>query len=136
MREYDLVPDKVSMVIIVNTCANFGAIHKSKLSNELIRTQYRSPDMILGTAMIDIYEKCGSIDTTRQVFDEMPQRNVITWSTMISAYGYQGKDRRAVELFTNMCKNKIIPNKITFLPLLYACSHSSLINEDDRFYRL
>ncbi|CAI9297851.1 unnamed protein product [Lactuca saligna] len=129
MRESGLVPDKVSMVTIVNACAKLGAMHKAKLIHDLIRTQYRSPDVILGTAMIDMYAKCGSIDTARQVFDEMPQRNVITWSTMISAYGYHGQGQKALELFPIMCKNKITPNKITFLSLLYACSHSGLVKD-------
>ena len=52
--------------------------------------------MILGTAMIDMYAKCGSIDTTHQVLDEMPQRNIIKWSTMISAYEYHGQGKKAL----------------------------------------
>ena len=46
--------------------------------------------MILGT----VNAKCGSIDTTHQVLDEMPQRNIIKWSTMISAYEYHGQGKR------------------------------------------
>ncbi|KAI3514251.1 hypothetical protein L1887_12570 [Cichorium endivia] len=129
MRESGLVPDMVSMVTIVNACAKLGAMHKAKLIHDLIRTQYRSLDVILGTAIIDMYAKCGSIDSARQVFDEMPRRNVITWSTMISAYGYHGEGEKALELFPIMCKNKITPNKITFLSLLYACSHSGLVKD-------
>ncbi|KAL4571600.1 hypothetical protein LXL04_018363 [Taraxacum kok-saghyz] len=136
MRESGLLPDKVCMVTIVNACAKLGAMHKAKLIHKLIQTQYHSVDMILGTAMIDMYAKCGSIETARQVFDEMPQRNVITWSTMISAYGYHGQAQKALEIFHIMSKNKITPNKITFLSLLYACSHSGLVNEALQIFSL
>ncbi|GFY93400.1 pentatricopeptide repeat (PPR) superfamily protein [Actinidia rufa] len=129
MREEDVVPDKVAMVTIVNACAKMGAMHKAKLVHEYIGRMDFSLDVILGTAMIDMYAKCGSLDSSREIFDRMREKNVITWSAMIAAYGYHGKGREALDLFPSMLTSGILPNRITFVSLLYACSHAGLVDE-------
>ncbi|XP_024968408.1 pentatricopeptide repeat-containing protein At2g03880, mitochondrial-like [Cynara cardunculus var. scolymus] len=129
MQEVGIVPDKISMVTVVNACAKLGAMHKAKHVHDLIRRQYRSLDVILGTAMIDMYAKCGNLESAREIFNGMKEKNVISWSTMIAAYGYHGKGQKALELFPMMSKTGITPNKITFVSLLYACSHSGLVEE-------
>ncbi|KAL8191679.1 hypothetical protein R6Q57_028410 [Mikania cordata] len=136
MQECGIVPDKISMVTVVNACAKLGAMNKAKSINDLIQKQYHSLDVILGTAMIDMYAKCGSIDAARDIFEKMREKNVITWSTMIAAYGYHGQGRKALDLFPLMSKNRIKPNKVTFVSLLYACSHSGLVQEGLKIFSL
>ncbi|RYR71376.1 hypothetical protein Ahy_A02g005638 [Arachis hypogaea] len=91
MREEGLVPDKVAMVTVVNACAKLGAMHRAKFVNEYILRNSFSLDVVLGTAMIDMFAKCGSVESAREVFDRMKERNVMTWSAMIAAYGYHEK---------------------------------------------
>ncbi|KAI3742365.1 hypothetical protein L1987_60045 [Smallanthus sonchifolius] len=99
MQEHGILPDKISMVTFVNACAKLGAMNKAKVIHDLIRKQYHSLDVILGTAVIDMYAKCGSIDSAREIFDKMRDKNVISWSAMIAAYGYHGQGQKALELF-------------------------------------
>ncbi|GJV46881.1 pentatricopeptide repeat-containing protein [Tanacetum coccineum] len=129
MQERGIVPDKICMVTVVNACSKLGATNKAKVVHDIVRNEYHSLDVILGTAMIDMYAKCGSIDSAREIFDQMREKNVITWSTMIAAYGYHGQGQKALELFPMMLKYGIKPNNITFVSLLYACSHSGLVEE-------
>ncbi|KAK1420768.1 hypothetical protein QVD17_22621 [Tagetes erecta] len=136
MQEHGVVPDKISMVTIVNACAKLGAMNKAKVIHDLIQKQNHSLDMILGTAVIDMYAKCGSIDFAREIFDKMREKNVITWSTMIAAYGYHGQGQKALDLFPLMSKNRIKPNNVTFVSLLYACSHSGLVQEGLKIFSL
>ena len=75
--------------------------------------------------MIDMYAQCGSIDSAREIFDQVRAKNVITWSTMIAAYGFHGQGQKALELLPMMLKYGIKPNNITFVSLLYACSRFS-----------
>ncbi|KAI8573632.1 hypothetical protein RHMOL_Rhmol01G0292100 [Rhododendron molle] len=127
MREEDVIPDKVAMVTVVNACAKMGAMHKARLVHEYIWRRNFSLDVILGSAMIDMYAKCGNLDSAREIFDKMREKNVITWSAMIAAYGYHGKGREALELFPSMLTSGVLPNRITFVSLLYACSHAGLV---------
>lgn len=134
MREEGVVPDKVAMVTVVNACAKLGAMHRARFVSEYICRNRFSLDLILGSAMIDMYAKCGSVESAREVFDMMKEKNVISWSAMIAAYGYHGKGKEALDLFRMMLSCAILPNKVTFVSLLYACSHAGLIEEGIRFF--
>ena len=70
--------------------------------------------------------KCGSLVYARKVFDKMQERNIISWSTLISGYGIHGHGREALYLFDQM-KASIKPDHIAFLSVLSACSHGGLI---------
>lgn len=136
MRDEGIVADKVAVVTVVYACAKLGAMHKARLVHDYIHRNKFSLDVILGTAMIDMYAKCGSIDSARDVFDRMREKNVISWSAMIAAYGYHGHGRDALEIFSMMLSSGMLPNGVTFIALLYACSHSGLIEEGLRFFSL
>ncbi|KAJ0089297.1 hypothetical protein Patl1_32561 [Pistacia atlantica] len=136
MREEGIVPDKVAMVSVVHACVKLGAMSKARLVHEFINRNKFPLDVILGTALVDMYAKCGSIDSAREIFDRMRRKNVITWSAMIAAYGYHGQGRKALDLFPMMLSSGILPNKITFVSLLYACSHRGLTEEGLRLFSL
>ncbi|KAI9076420.1 hypothetical protein K1719_028577 [Acacia pycnantha] len=136
MMEEGVAPDKVAMVTIVNACAKLGALHRARFLHEYINKNNFSLDVILGTAMIDMYAKCGSAESAREIFDRMEEKNVISWSAMIAAYGYHGNGKAALELFHMMLRSGILPNRITFVSLLYACSHAGLIEEGRNFFNL
>ncbi|KAK0583958.1 hypothetical protein LWI29_005591 [Acer saccharum] len=129
MIEEGVQPDKVAMVNVVYACAKLGFMHKARLVHDYITRNRFFLNVILGTAMIDMYAKCGSVDFAREIFDAMPQKNVVSWSAMIAAYGYHGQGRKALDLFPMMLSSGISPNRITFVSLIYACSHAGLVEE-------
>uniref|UniRef100_A0A5K0V9Q9 DYW domain-containing protein n=1 Tax=Nymphaea colorata TaxID=210225 RepID=A0A5K0V9Q9_9MAGN len=134
MKKEGVVPDKVTMVTVVFACAKLGAMHEAVAVHEYITRRGFSLDVILGTALIGMYAKCGCIGVARKMFDEMPQRNVISWSAMISAYGVHGYGRKALDLFPLMIDSGVRPNRITFVSILSACSHAGLVDEGHRFF--
>ncbi|KAK7345317.1 hypothetical protein VNO77_15919 [Canavalia gladiata] len=136
MREEGVVPDKVAMVTVVNACAKLGAMHRARFVSEYILRNGFSLDVILGSAMIDMYAKCGCVESAREVFDRMKEKNVISWSAMIAAYGYHGRGKEAIDIFHMMLSCGILPNRVTFGSLLYACSHAGLVEEGLRFFNL
>ncbi|KAK1562399.1 hypothetical protein Q3G72_011209 [Acer saccharum] len=129
MIEEGVRPDNVAMVNVVYACAKLGFMHKARLVHDYITRNRFFLNVILGTAMIDMYAKCGSVDFAREIFDAMPQKNVVSWSAMIAAYGYHGQGRKALDLFPMMLSSGISPNRITFVSLIYACSHAGLVEE-------
>lgn len=95
-----------------------------------------SLDVILGTAMIDMYVKCGNVDSARGIFDIMQEKNVISWSAMIAAYGYHGQGWKAFVIFPVMLGCGILPNRITFVSLLYASCRAGLVEEGLQLFSL
>ncbi|CAN1757165.1 Pentatricopeptide repeat-containing protein At5g66500, mitochondrial [Linum perenne] len=82
----------------------------------------------LCNALLDMYAKCGRISKGRSVFDQIFSRDVVSWTTMIDAYGRHGYGLEALELFNQMGEevNMVLPNSITFLAVLSACGHAGL----------
>lgn len=136
MRQEGIMPDKIAMVNVVNASAKLGVMHKAMIVDDYINRMEFSLDVILGTALIDMHAKCGSIELAREIFDRMKERNVISWSTMIAAHGYHGEGQKALDLFNMMLGSGILPNNITFVSLLYACSHSGLVEEGLHIFSL
>ncbi|KAL3623425.1 hypothetical protein CASFOL_032241 [Castilleja foliolosa] len=131
-----IVPDKIAMGNIANACAKLGMMYKAKIVHDFVKTMKYPLDVILGTALIDMHAKCGNINLAKEVFDQMLEKNVISWSTMIAAHGYHGEGLKALDLFQTMLGDGISPNSITFVSVLYACSHSGLVEEGIRIFSL
>ncbi|XP_072992230.1 pentatricopeptide repeat-containing protein At2g03880, mitochondrial [Typha latifolia] len=90
-------------------------------------------DLILNNALLDMYCKCGSLEDADAVFQRMSERDVISWSTMISGLAQNGRSKEALRLFDSMKLVGAKPNYITIVGVLFACSHAGLV-EDGWFY--
>ncbi|GJR66425.1 pentatricopeptide repeat-containing protein [Tanacetum coccineum] len=100
-----------------------------------IRVDGVKPDEVTMVAMlsafIDMYAKSGSIQNVMDVFENMKDRCVITWTTVIAGLALHGKE--ALEIFSRMEKSHFKPNDVTLIAVLSACSHSGLV-EPGRWY--
>ncbi|RVX00266.1 Pentatricopeptide repeat-containing protein [Vitis vinifera] len=85
------------------------------------------PDVLLSTALLTMYAKCGAMDLARDVFDKMPNRSVVSWNSMIMDMACQAD--KALEMFLDMEKRGPMPNDATFICVLSACAHSGMILE-------
>ncbi|KAK9056043.1 hypothetical protein SSX86_027130 [Deinandra increscens subsp. villosa] len=129
MRKSSEKPDAVTVVSLLQSCASTGAHHQGKwIHNFIIRNSIKS-SMLLDTALIDMYFKCGNIDSARKCFDRMSKHDVVTWSTMIGGYGSHGKGEDALEMFIEFLQSGLEPNHVIFLSVLYSCSHNGLVDE-------
>lgn len=85
-------------------------------------------------SILDMYMKCGMTDEADAVFREMPARNVVSWTVMMTGYGKHGIGKKAVDLFNEMQADGLEPDNVTYLAVLSACSHSGLIEEGQEFF--
>ncbi|GJV53668.1 pentatricopeptide repeat-containing protein [Tanacetum coccineum] len=82
---------------------------------------------MLGSALIDMYSKCGSIEEALQLFESLSQKNVITWNSIITGLAIHGRAKDALDHFTKMQESGISPNDVTYISVLTACSHAGLL---------
>ncbi|XP_077211176.1 pentatricopeptide repeat (PPR) superfamily protein [Tasmannia lanceolata] len=90
----------------------------------------------LGNALVDMYVKCGLFGFARRVFDNMPERDVISWSAMILGHGLNGRVAVALGLFERMRLEGVKPNSVTFLGVLSACSHAGMVEDAWKFFNM
>ncbi|PHT40128.1 putative pentatricopeptide repeat-containing protein, mitochondrial [Capsicum baccatum] len=107
---------------LLNECINQMAIRDGqRVHAHMIKTHYQPP-VYLRTRLIVFYIKCGLLDDARWVFDEMPQRNVVSWTALISGYSQEGHVSQVVHLFLQMLTSGTAPNEFTFATVLASCT--------------
>ncbi|KAJ4960122.1 hypothetical protein NE237_020032 [Protea cynaroides] len=127
-------PNHAGIVGALLACAFLGALDQGRWIHAYVNRSGMEFDTVLGTALIDMYAKCGCIDTALQVFNEMPERDVFAFTSMISGLANHGQSAIAIKFFGKMQKEGIKPNEITFICVLSACSRMGLVEEGMRFF--
>ncbi|XP_040996985.1 pentatricopeptide repeat-containing protein At4g30700 [Juglans microcarpa x Juglans regia] len=122
-------PNPVTITTILSACAQLGALSLGKWVHNLIKSENLESNIYVSTALIDMYAKCGSILEARQLFDLMKDKNSVTWNAIISGYGLHGHGNEALRLFNEMLHSGVPPTGVTFLSVLYACSHAGLVRK-------
>uniref|UniRef100_A0A7N0UJB7 Pentatricopeptide repeat-containing protein n=1 Tax=Kalanchoe fedtschenkoi TaxID=63787 RepID=A0A7N0UJB7_KALFE len=128
-------PDAVTVVSALSACASGGLLRVgSSLHAFSMKEGLLSANVYVGTALLNLYAKCGDAKSARLIFDAMKEKNTITWSAMIGGYGVQGDGSNSLALFDNMLSEEVEPNEAIFTTLLSACSHAGLVGEGRRYF--
>lgn len=91
-------------------------------------------NMIVGNALIDMYSKCSDILSAREVFEGITFRAVISWTTMVVGEAQHGRAEEALALYDRMVLAGAKPNEVTFVGLIYACSHAGLVQKGRQLF--
>lgn len=129
MQEERFVPDTYTYVSILSASASAGASEWVKEVHSHAAKANLAFDLRVGSALVRMYAKCGSIDDAKLVFDGMVDRDVITWTVMIAGLAQNGRGQEALRLFAEMISQGVKPNGITFVAVLSACCHAGLVND-------
>lgn len=123
MLKANVLPNQSTLVTALSCCAHSGSLALGKWISSWIKEHGLSSNLQLTNALIDMYSKCGEIDTARELFDGIVGRDVISWNVMIGGYSHMNLYKEALSLFHLMLRSNIKPNDITFLAILPACTH-------------
>ncbi|KAK6153036.1 hypothetical protein DH2020_012675 [Rehmannia glutinosa] len=134
MNRSDLKPDFYTYSSVLTICSSLVALEQGEqIHAQTIKTGFLS-DMVVGTALVNMYNKCGSIDRSSKAFIEMSTRTLISWTTMITAFAQHGHSQQALQLFEDMRFVEVRPNKITFVGVLSACSQAGMVDQALAYY--
>ncbi|XP_068645625.1 pentatricopeptide repeat-containing protein At3g26782, mitochondrial-like [Aristolochia californica] len=129
MINSNIEQNEVTMVSLLVLCAEAGALHLGKWVHGTMEKIGIDLDVVLATALIDMYAKCGEIDGANQVFVSTRRRDTSMLNAIMGGFAMHGRANQALELFHEMRKQKLKPNEITFVGVLHACSHAGLVEE-------
>ncbi|XP_004233109.1 pentatricopeptide repeat-containing protein At3g20730 [Solanum lycopersicum] len=121
--------DSIILCSMINICANTASLSLGRQLHAIAIKYQSTLDVAMSNVLVDMYAKTGEIEDANNVFQHMTKKNVISWTSMISAYGVHGRGVDAVSYFKKMEREGFEPNDITFLSLLFACSHNGLTAE-------
>ncbi|CAL9049426.1 unnamed protein product [Musa banksii] len=134
MKEEGVKPCDYAYAGTIAACGELGALeHGRQLHAQLIQLGYESSNSA-GNALLTMYAKCGSVEAAHLTFLMMPNVDSVSWNAMIAALGQHGHGIEAIDLFDKMIKDGISPDRISFLTVLSACSHSGLVDEGFQYF--
>lgn len=128
--------DCFTFATVLSACASVATLERGmEVHASAIRSCLES-DVVIGSALVDMYSKCGRVDYASRFFQLMPVRNVYSWNSMISGYARHGHGGKALELFMEMKLQGPLPDHVTFVGVLSACSHVGLVEEAFEHFEL
>ncbi|KAL6274005.1 hypothetical protein ACE6H2_024697 [Prunus campanulata] len=128
--------DEITLVGLISACAQLGASKYANWVRDIAEKSGFGPteNVLVGSALIDMYSKCGSLDEAYKVFQGMKERNVFSYSSMILGFAMHGRANAAIELFHEMLTTEIRPNRVTFIGVLTACSHAGMVDQGRQLF--
>ncbi|KAL3851027.1 hypothetical protein ACJIZ3_012909 [Penstemon smallii] len=121
--------DGVLLCSMFHICAKSASLSLGRQLHAMKLKHQNQHDLAMNNALIDMYSKSGVIEDAKLVFDEMREKNIISWTSLITGYGKNGYGHEAFALYEKMENEGFKPNDVTFLSLLFACSHNGLTTQ-------
>ncbi|XVF01927.1 hypothetical protein REPUB_Repub04eG0132000 [Reevesia pubescens] len=121
---------------ILRACSGLAAVRQGKEVHCQYVRRGGWRDVIVESALVDLYAKCGCIDFAHCIFVQMSNRNLITWNTMIYGFAQNGRGIEALSIFDEMIKKGIKADYISFIGVLFACSHTGLVDQGRKYFTL
>ncbi|KAM0059070.1 putative tetratricopeptide-like helical domain superfamily [Helianthus debilis subsp. tardiflorus] len=132
MNEVDLY----SFGTIIRACAGLTAVrHGKEVHCQYVR-KHECQCIVIESALVDLYSKCGCVDFAYRVFKRMRTRNMITWNSIVSGFAQNGQGADAIHMFNDMINEGVKPDSISFIGVLFACSHAGLVDEGREYFTL
>ncbi|KAL4572768.1 hypothetical protein LXL04_019551 [Taraxacum kok-saghyz] len=129
MQQHQIWADSVTYSELIKCCLARGAILEAKIVHKHIFSNGYNPKTFLINTLMNMYVKFNLLDDAQALFDQMPERNVVSWTTMISAFSTAKLDDKAMEFLILMLRNGIRPNMYTFSKVLRSCNGLTILKQ-------
>lgn len=128
------IPNSVTLVSLLSASTRLLDICKGESIHSYIVRNQMELDVALGTALLEMYAKCGHIEKAFQVFKSMGEKNLQSWTIMISGLADHGHGKDAISLFIEMEQAGLKPDSMSFAGILSACSHLGLVDQGEEYF--
>ncbi|XP_020872047.1 pentatricopeptide repeat-containing protein At4g14050, mitochondrial isoform X2 [Arabidopsis lyrata subsp. lyrata] len=126
-RERVDILDPLVLSSIVGACANLAASIAGRQVHGLVIALGFDSCVFISNALIDMYAKCSDVIAAKDIFSRMRHRDVVSWTSLIVGMAQHGQAEKALALYDEMVSHGVKPNEVTFVGLIYACSHVGFV---------
>lgn len=130
-------PNEITMVSVLSAITTLGLLKEGRWVHDYIHNNSILLNDNLWAALIDMYAKCGSINTALQLFNQIQDKTstVSPWNAVICGLATHGHANMCLEIFADLQRYHIKPNSITFIGVLNACCHAGLVESGRRIFQ-
>ncbi|KAF9615500.1 hypothetical protein IFM89_023882 [Coptis chinensis] len=129
------VPDNTTFIGVLPACVQEAAVKEGMWIHCYVIKSGMKVSAPLASGLIAMYGNCGHLDTARNLFFRLPERNIFVWNAMVKCYGMNGNVNDALVMFSEMVDSGIHPDGISFISVLSACSHAGLVDKGWELFR-
>lgn len=122
MRQALVVPNQFTYASVLQACATKEALDLGKQIHCNVIKVGLDLNVFVSNALMDVYAKCGMIDNSVKLFEESPDRNDVTWNTIIVGYVQLGDGEKVLSLFSTMLRYQVQATEVTYSSALRACA--------------
>ncbi|MCO5607866.1 hypothetical protein L7F22_062068 [Adiantum nelumboides] len=123
MQEKAVLPSNITYVSALDACASDVQLTLAyHMHTRIANVDLGEETVVWDTALVNMYGKCNSSKDANIVFDKMQEKNVVSWTTMISVCEQMGRGRVARGCFQQMQQEGVLPTKHTFVSILASCA--------------
>ncbi|XP_023745422.1 pentatricopeptide repeat-containing protein At2g36980, mitochondrial isoform X1 [Lactuca sativa] len=135
MIRSNLLPDDFSLGTVLHACSLIATLGHGKMIHSLaIRHGFHSYAYV-GNGLVNMYAKCGDIFGSFQSFNDIIEKDLVSWNTMLISYGLHGWGDKALEIYDKMISSNLKPDNVTFISLLMTCSHLGFVEKGRDFFQ-
>nr|UPT48938.1 pentatricopeptide repeat protein AaPPR1122 [Agave angustifolia] len=133
-RRCGIEPNEFTFSSLIKACAGQAMLEQgSQLHTQVIKTSFVF-DPFVSAVLVDMYGKCGVLNSSIQMFEEIKTPNDFAWNSIMGVLAQHGRGNEALQTFNRMVLTGIKPNHVTFVNVLMACSHSGLVKEGLEYF--
>ncbi|KAK7304175.1 hypothetical protein RJT34_15276 [Clitoria ternatea] len=134
MQNKGTKPNESILVTVLTACAHLGALMQGLWVHSYAKRFGVDMNPILATALVDMYSKCGCVESALSVFESIVDKDAGAWNAMISGVALNGDAGKSLELFNQMVASGTEPNETTFVAVLTACTHAKMVRQGLRLF--
>ncbi|KAK9058486.1 hypothetical protein SSX86_023328 [Deinandra increscens subsp. villosa] len=123
------IVDSFILSSLIGASANLAALELGKQVHCLVSKLGFESSLYVCNTLVDMYAKCSDILAAKTAFHSTVKKDVISWTSIIVGLAQHGKAEEALSLYNDMISTGLKPNEVTFVGLIYACSHVGLVNK-------
>ncbi|XP_076904126.1 pentatricopeptide repeat-containing protein At3g09040, mitochondrial-like [Bidens hawaiensis] len=134
MQKDGVKPNEFTLAGCLRGCSVITSLKSGKQLHSFVIKDGHVNDPFVASALIDMYGKCGCINDAETIFESIESHDTVLWNTIINQYSQHDKGKKAIELFEDMLTENVLPDEITFIGLLSACSHLGLTESGEKYF--
>ncbi|KAL5993441.1 hypothetical protein ACLOJK_014366 [Asimina triloba] len=134
MQSENVKPNDAAIAGAIAACAHLGALQMGRSIHDCLGERKVRSDVVLGTALVDMYGKCGCVEIARALFDLIENKNLASYNAMMMSLAVNGNAGNCLDIFSKMLEDGIRPDSISFVGVLSACAHAGWLKEATQYF--
>ncbi|KAK7821528.1 putative pentatricopeptide repeat-containing protein [Quercus suber] len=134
MQRKGIEPDDFTLGSVISSCANLASLEEGAQFHAHALVSGLISFITVSNALVTLYGKCGSIEDSHRMFNDMKNRDEVSWTALISAYSQFGDAKETIDLFEMMLAQGLKPDGVSFIGVLSACSRAGLVEKGHQYF--